>query len=92
MKATTVKLHGEILDDIERQKPSDQSLTAFVREAVRRDLQRRQLREAAEAYCAHLAHHQEEGAWMEAWEQADLASPLAPVRISDPSDGGGSHA
>ncbi len=91
MKATTIKLQGRILDEIEAHKPADQSMTAYVRDAVRRDIRRHVLREAAEAYLAHLEEHPEEAAWTEAWAQADLASPPRPDSVEGRSGTGRSR-
>jgi homoserine kinase len=74
MKATTVKLDGDLLDALERQKPDKQSVTAYVREVLRRDVNRRRLREAAEAYCALLQADPREREDMETWTAADLTS------------------
>jgi hypothetical protein len=78
MGATTVKLDSDLLKEIARRKSSDQTLSAFVREAVARDLRRRSLKEAAEAYCDLLENNPEEAAAMREWESATLAE--APRR------------
>lgn len=53
-------------------KPPKQSLSAYVREAVQRDIMRRKLRDAAERYQAFLDDHPEEKIDMERWESAPL--------------------
>ncbi len=75
MKATTVKVEGELLKSIEQLKPSDQSVTSYVRETLEREVRARKLAEAAEQYDAFLAEHADEQAAEEAWMQADLDNP-----------------
>jgi hypothetical protein len=78
MAASTVKLEAEILRKINAVKPRDQSLAAYVREAVERDILRRQLRTAAEHYQAFLSENVGEQQELEDWERAPLAT--APRR------------
>lgn len=73
MKATTIKLEADLLEDIQREKPKEQSLTAFVKQAVRAELSRRQLRKSAQAYQSFLSQDQDEQVWLDQWEEADLA-------------------
>lgn len=75
MKATTVKLEGEVLMALEAVKPAEQSVTAFVREAVHREIRRRTMARAAVDYRDFLAGSNPERADADAWEAADLASP-----------------
>lgn len=74
MSATTVKLEAELLREIRSVKPKDQTLAAYVREAVERDVVRRKLRAAAEQYRAFLLDHPDEGEEMSAWEHATLGA------------------
>lgn len=74
MSATTVKLEAALLKEIRSVKPAAQSLSAYVREALERDLLRRRLRSAAERYQALLEDEPEEQAEMESWGDAPLAS------------------
>ena len=78
MGATTVKLDSDILEAISEVKPRDQTLTAYVREALRRDVQRQQMRTAAEKYRALLRNNPAECKMLEEWESAPLAT--APRR------------
>jgi hypothetical protein len=78
MPASTVKLEATLLRDIRAAKPPGQTLAAFVRDAVERELRRRKLRAAAEQYRAFLDEHPEELEDLERWEVAPLAS--APKR------------
>ncbi|MCB9709353.1 MAG: hypothetical protein H6714_11245 [Myxococcales bacterium] len=73
MKATTIKLESDLLEDIARAKPKDQSLTAFVKQAVKAELARRHLRKSAQAYQNFLSQNKAEQDWLDQWEQADLA-------------------
>ena len=74
MKGTTIKLEGELLAELERAKPESQSLSAYVREVLSKDLRRRKLAQEAVSYEEFLAANPEEKAWMRAWDEADLAS------------------
>lgn len=75
MKATTIKLEGELLRELELIKPKSVSVSAFVREALWRDVQRRRLADAAVEYEAFLESNSQEQGWLQEWEGADLASP-----------------
>jgi hypothetical protein len=85
MSATTIKLDGELLARIESAKPPTQSVTAYVREVLRRDLERLTLREAAEEYRAFVSATPDEADWLCAWNDADLA--LAPKAGGTPGKG-----
>jgi hypothetical protein len=78
MSASTVKLEAEVLRKINGVKPRDQSLAAYVREAIERDIRRRQLRTAAERYQAFLSENLDEQQELQDWERARLAT--APRR------------
>jgi len=80
MKATTIKIEGELLRELERVKPARSSVSAFVREVLRRDLQRRRLVEAAAEYEVFVASNAEERTWLREWDEADLA--VSPKRSS----------
>jgi hypothetical protein len=75
MKATTIKIDGELLAEIERAKPPGQSVTAYVRTVLRKNLDQHKVREAAAAYRTFVESHPEEREWLDEWERADLASP-----------------
>ena len=74
MRATTVKIEGDLLDGIEAVKPAGRSVSAHVRSVLRKDLDRRKVRAAATAFRAFMEAHQEERAWLAEWEGVDLAS------------------
>lgn len=78
MRATTIKLEGELLESIEAAKPPDRSLSAHVRWVLRKDLERRQARDAAARFKAFIDTHPEERAWLSEWDAADLAAPPTP--------------
>jgi hypothetical protein len=46
MRATTVKVEGDLLRELERIKPPRQSLAAHVRALLEREVQRRKMAEA----------------------------------------------
>jgi hypothetical protein len=80
MKATTIKLDGELLSAIERAKPAGQSVTAYVRTILKKSLEQHEVREAAAAYRAFVESHPEERDWLDEWERADLTSPPSEKR------------
>jgi hypothetical protein len=73
MKATTIKVEGELLLELERAKPASQSLTTFVRDVLRHEVRRRQMAAAADRYTEFLTEDGEERAWLDEWDRADLA-------------------
>ena len=74
MRATTIKLEGELLERIEAAKPTGRSLSAHVRWVLQKDLDRRQARAAAARFKAFIEAHPEEQAWLSEWDGADLAA------------------
>ena len=73
MPATTVKIDAPLLKEIVAVKPRDEPLSTYVREALRRDLRRRRMRQAAETYQSLLLKNKSERESMEQWEAAPLA-------------------
>lgn len=80
MKATTIKLDGELLADVERAKPRGMSVTSYVKETLRRRITADLLREASARYNALLERNPREKAFMEEWEAADLQSEPPPSK------------
>lgn len=78
MRATTIKLEGDLLERIEAAKPADRSLSAHVRWVLRKDLERLQARDASAEFKAFIDAHPDEQAWLAEWDGADLAT--APAR------------
>lgn len=74
MHATTVKIEGNILDELKRMIPEDKTLTAFVREVLEREIRRRKMVHAAEEYASFLKKSPEEAEWLKNWEETDLTS------------------
>lgn len=72
MKATTIKIEGDLLSELEAAKPETVSLSAYVREVLRKDLQRRKLSQSAVAYEQFLAANPEEQSLLREWDEADL--------------------
>lgn len=82
MSGTTVKLDGELLRAISMMKPARQTLSSYVREALRRDLRRQQIRDAAETYKNLLRTNLSERNAMNEWEAAPLGiTPRSLRRI-----------
>jgi hypothetical protein len=75
MKATTIKVEGELLRELERTKPPSQSLSAYVRSLLQREILRRKMADAADRYTEFLRETPDERAWLEEWVNADLAKP-----------------
>lgn len=75
MKATTVKVEGPLLVELERHKPKHQSLSAFVRDVLAREVRRLQMEDAADRYSEFLAREAGEREWLTAWDSADLIRP-----------------
>ena len=75
MKATTIKVEGELLRELERTKPTSQSLSAYVRSLLQQEVLRRKMAEATERYAEFLRETPDERAWLEEWVNADLARP-----------------
>ena len=75
MRATTIKVEGKLLDELERAKPASQSLTAYVRSVLQQEVRRKQLVAAAEQYADFIRQNADERAGLEEWDRADLARP-----------------
>lgn len=80
MQATTIKLEQPILKELRKFLPPNLSLTAFVRDILERDLRRRKIIQAADAYVAWLAKHPKEQEGLDEWSEADLAHAPVPPR------------
>lgn len=78
IKATTIKVDGNLLAELVQAKPPTQSLTAYVREVLEREVRRLKMLAAADAYTEFLRANPDERAWLEEWDRADLAQ--APKR------------
>ena len=77
MRATTIKLEGKLIEDIEAAKPAGRSVSAHVRWVLQKDIDRRRAREAAARFRAFIDAHPEEQAWLADWGGVDLAAPPA---------------
>lgn len=75
MQATTIKLEYPILSSLMRFIPKEKSLSAFVREILEQEIQRRTMARAAERYVEFLESSPEEREWLKEWESADLEQP-----------------
>jgi len=80
MKATTIRVEGVLLRELERHKPRDQGLSAFVRDVLARAVQRLQLEAAADRYAEFLAREPGERQWLAAWGSADLVGVRSPSK------------
>jgi hypothetical protein len=72
MKATTIKLDGAILQELERLKEPQQNLTSFVRDLLRAQIHRRRMAQAAEEYAEFLRKNEDESAELDTWAAAPL--------------------
>ena len=75
MKATTIKVEGELLKELQKFKPASQSLSGYVRSLLQQEVQRRKMANAADRYASFLRDHDDERAWLDEWDGADLARP-----------------
>jgi hypothetical protein len=75
MKATTIKVEGELLAALEKAKPPRQSLTAYVRSLLEQALARHRMVEAAERYAEFVRETPDEAAWLNEWESSELTQP-----------------
>jgi hypothetical protein len=80
MKATTIKVEGDMLKELERLKPPSQTLSGYVRSLLQHEIQRRKIAEAAGRYTEYLRETPEERTWLEEWVNADLSTPPKPRR------------
>jgi len=76
MRATTIKVEGNLLEELNRRKPPSQSLSAYVRSVLQREVLRRKMADAAEQYAQFLSGTADERVWLEEWDRADLAAPV----------------
>jgi hypothetical protein len=60
---------------VERTKPPSQSLSAYIRSLLERELRRLKMADAAERYAAFLRETPDERAWLDDWVKADLTRP-----------------
>jgi len=74
MSATTIKVEGELLDELNRSKPVNVSFSAFVRSILEREVLRRKLGESAEKYAKFLEKAPDERELLAEWESADLVT------------------
>lgn len=82
MKATTIKLEEPILIELYSIKPSQISLTAFVKDLLHKGVQRQKMQDAAHRYQDFLAANAEETEWLKHWETAPLSKPASSARLS----------
>jgi hypothetical protein len=75
MKATTIKVEGELLRELERAKPASQSLSAYVRFVLQQAMMRRKMADAAGRYAEFVRETPSEREWLAEWATADLSRP-----------------
>jgi hypothetical protein len=75
MKATTIKVEGELLEELRRTKPPRQSLSAYVRALLQQAVVRRRMIDAADRYAEFVRDTPEERTWLVEWDSADLVTP-----------------
>jgi hypothetical protein len=80
MRATTIKLEGSILEELEEFKRPDQNLTSLVREMLKAQIHRRKMAQAAEEYTAFLNASAGEALELEVWATAPLEKEPAVRR------------
>ena len=72
MSATTIKLDGELLEELKNLKPSDQSLSSLIRDLLHSEIRRRKMARAAHDYMVFLEQNPSECAELDAWSSAPL--------------------
>jgi hypothetical protein len=72
MSATTIKIEDPLLSEIKRIKPAEQSLSSYVKETLKHEIQRQRMSEAAHTYKAFLSENAEEKRDLDHWEAAPL--------------------
>jgi hypothetical protein len=72
---TTVKLDGRLVEEVAGELGPGETLTGYVRKAVRSSLNRARMGRAAEAYEAAIRIDPDLAAEMEEWEGAELGRP-----------------
>jgi hypothetical protein len=80
MKTTTIKLDGELLTELEANKPTGQSMASYVRSVLRKSVERKKAQEAALEFRAFLESDEDEKAWLDEWNRAELNTPLRPAK------------
>jgi hypothetical protein len=80
MKATTIKLEGAILEELEELKRSDQNLTSLVRDLLRAQIHRHKMAKAAAEYVAFLNENSGERLELDVWAAAPIDKDPAPRR------------
>lgn len=80
MRATTIKVEGDLLAELQRIKPGSQSLSGYVRLVLKEEILRRKMTAAAERYAQFLQGSTQERTWLEEWDHADLATPVTRKR------------
>lgn len=81
MRATTIKVEGELLAELNKAKPANVTLTAFVRSILEREVMSTKLGVAADRYAAFLATSPDEREWLRQWNRADLGTPPKRRRV-----------
>ena len=77
MRATTIKVEGELLDELEKEKPDSESFASFVRSILEKEVVRRKMVDAAERYAGFLRTRPDEREWLEEWERSDVDRPVS---------------
>ena len=72
MKANTIRLEQDLLRELYPLLKPKQSLASFVREALRRDIQRQKMLRGAGQYLNFLKNNAEERESLEEWSEVDL--------------------
>lgn len=78
MQATTLKIENPLLDELYKLKPKTLSFSTFVRGLLEKSVRRQKMIEAGDRYAEFLRESPTEGAWLDEWESADLASQPKP--------------
>ena len=81
MQATTIKIEDPLLENLKGCLPTKTSLTAFVKEILEQEIQRRKMIQSAEQYAEFLQSNSKEKEWLEKWEAGNLeTAPKASTK------------
>lgn len=73
-KDTTVKLDGMLVEEVAKELQQGETLTSYVRKAVRYRVRHSRMRRAAEAYQQAVEADPELAKELSSWEESDLVS------------------
>lgn len=80
MRANTIRLDENLLNEIYPLLAPKQSLASYVREVLQKEIRRHTMLQAGRTFVNFLAGNQEEQQLLDSWEKVDLAKPVRRKR------------